>query len=243
MSDDDLLEVDLPPSPFQIVWHAPGEKVYFSGVDRGVLYPETGPGVPWNGLVSVDEKINDGGIDPFYMDGIRRRNDQYLGEFSATISAFSSPNEFARCEGEIELAMGLYLGQQPRESFGFSYRTFIGNDLGGSNAHYQVHLVYQAMTSAADRSHESLSDDPEAEMLSWDVETVPVDVFGVKPSAHIKLDTRRVDPARLLEIEGILYGYSDYPRLPDIQEVYDIITRIDPPEDDGGIPWEPEPTP
>ena len=44
----------------KIVWDAEGERLFETGVDRGVLYPidETGAygaGVPWNGLTSVSK--------------------------------------------------------------------------------------------------------------------------------------------------------------------------------------------
>lgn len=243
MPEDELLEIDLPPSPHGIIWHAPGTKTYFVGTDRGVLYPENGPGVAWNGLVSVDEKTTGGELQPFYLDGVRRRNDHFNEEFEATLSAYQAPHEFGPCVGELELAPGLLLAQQTREPFGLSYRTFIGNDIQGMDADYELHLIYGAMAQPSSRSHKSISSSPSPDTLTWDIATVPVEIRDAKPTAHIRLDTRRVDRARLTEIEDILYGRAlEAARLPEIEEIFEILSRIDivpveeVPEEE--IPWE-----
>ena len=62
----------------KIVWDAEGERLFETGVDRGVLYPidETGAygiGVPWNGLTSVSESPEGGEPNPIYAD-----NQKYL---------------------------------------------------------------------------------------------------------------------------------------------------------------------
>lgn len=236
--EEEFLEVDLPPNQHQIYWNTPGSRTYFTGTDRGVLYLDEQPGVPWNGLVSVEETTAGGEIKPFYLDGVRRRNDHFLEEFQATIKAFSCPVEFAACEGEMELAPGLFLGQQMRDSFGFSYRTMIGDDVNGRDANYELHLVYQAMTEPSGRTHETVSDDPEAQVREWEIHTLPLDVLDARPSAHIRLDTRRVRLDRLAEIEGILYGHELEPRLPLISEIFQILSREDPVVIEEEIPWE-----
>lgn len=237
--EEELLDVELPPSPHGIIWHAPGSRTYFIGTDRGVLYPENAPAVAWNGLVSVDERTSGGELVPFYMDGVRRRNDHFLEEFAATITAFSAPPEFAVCDGELELAPGLYLAQQNREPFGLSYRTYIGDDAGGMTANYELHLVYQAMTEPSTRTHSTLGDSPSAQTISWDIATLPIDVRNAKPSAHVKLDTRRIARDRMDEIEAILYGHEQEARLPEIDELFEILSRIDETVDEEDIPWDP----
>lgn len=236
---EDFINPDLPTSPYGVIWNTPGSRTYFVGTDRGMFYPEYGVGVPWNGLVSVEENPINGGIEPFYIDGIRRRNDHLLEEFAAKITAFSTPIEFGPCEGEKELAPGLYLGQQPRQSFGFSYRTFIGDDISVLGANYEVNIVYGAMVEPSSRAHKTMSGSPEPDTRSWDIATVPLDVQDSKPSARIRLDSRKVDPERLEEIQLILYGTPDIlPRLPLIDEIYQILVR--PTEEESEeIPWEP----
>lgn len=239
MADDDFLEPNLPSSPFGVVWHAPGLRTFHAGVDRGMLYLNYKPGIPWPGLISVNEKPTGGEIRPFYIDGIRRRNDHKLEEFSASITAFLAPIEFSECVGELELVPGLYLGQQTRASFGFSYRTLIGSDTLVLGDHYEINIVYQAMAEPSSRTLNTLAQSTEADSRSWDIETVPQDVVGSRPSARIRLDTRRIVRDRIREIEYILYGTElEPPRLPSIDEVVSILTRVDEvPSDD--IPWVP----
>lgn len=238
---EEFFDPNLEPAPYADLWHSPGTKVYFVGVDRGMLYTESGEGVPWIGITAVDENPLNGDIQPFYMDGVRRRNDHYLEEFSATISAYSAPKEFAPCEGETELAPGMFLGQQPRESFGFSYRSFIGNDTDGMERHYELNLVYGAMSKPVARSRKTVSENPEPDVRSWEIETLPLDVMDHLPSARIRLDSRYVDPEKLSQIQDILYGSVEPPRLPEIDEIYNILTHIeDVIDDEEEIPWEPE---
>ncbi|MDQ9869198.1 hypothetical protein RFX30_07290, partial [Acinetobacter baumannii] len=93
-----------------------------------------------------------------------------------------------------ELAKGVQIGQQPRKAFGLSYRTIIGNDTKGSDYGYKLHLVYGAKASPSERSYASVNDSPEALELSWECTTTPVNVKGHKPSAHIEIDSTKIEP-------------------------------------------------
>lgn len=223
---EEFFDIDLQTSPYTALWHAPGSRTYFMGIDRGMLFTGENPGVPWVGLVSVEENPTGGSIIPFYIDGIRRRNDQLLDEFAAKISAYTYPREFSPCLGEVELAPGFFMGQQIREEFNFSYRSFIGDDVQGMNAAYELHLIYDALAEPSSRSYQTTSDSPSPETLTWNIQTVPQEFLQQKPSARIKLDSRRILPERLETIQRILYGYlgSD-PRFPSIEEVYDILSE------------------
>lgn len=241
MADEEetFFDPDLAPSPYENLWHKAGTKVYYAGVDRGMLYPEEGPGVPWPGLTGVDENATSGDIIPFYLDGVRRRNDHSLEEFEATINAFAAPAEFGPCEGQVELTSGMFLGQQPRESFGFSYRSQIGNDIDGLDFAYELNLVYNAMARPVSRSKTSLSESPEAESRSWEIETLPVDFMDNAPSARLRLDSRHIEPDKLKTIEDILYGATEDPRLPTIEDVYLILSVVEEVvTDEEEIPWE-----
>lgn len=241
--DPSIEDPTLPPSPFGILWNAPGTKSYFVGVDRGVLYLND-KAYAWTGLVSVDEKPSGGQIRPFYLDGVRRRNDHSLEEFEASISAYTYPAEFSECMGEVRLVPGLYLGQQPREPFALCYRNFVGNDIEGPEAAYQINVVYDAMANPVSRKHETLTKDSTPTPLTWDVETLPIDVYDHSPSARIRIDSREVSPEILRQVEEILYGTPDIPpRLPTVDELIDILDPIDDEIDDEEIPWNPSTTP
>lgn len=196
----------------KLIWDQAGQRVYESGVSKGVLYPgdPANPGqylagVAWNGLASVSQ--NPSGAEPnaIYADNIKYLNLLSVEEFEASIEAYTYPDEFAACDGSAELATGLRSGQQKRVNFCLSYQTRIGNDV-DPEAGYKIHIIYGALAAPSERSYESINDSPEAMTFSWDLTTTPVEVTGFKPTAHIEIDSTKVDPAKLALIEAALYG-------------------------------------
>lgn len=203
----------------KLVWDKVGERYFEAGVEKGVLYlPENGVysnGVAWNGLTAVNESTDGADISPYYADNIKYLNLMSNGDFKATIESYTYPDEFAECDGSAELATGVMIGQQKRKQFGFSYVTKIGNDTDGVDNGYKIHLVYGAMASPTDKSYSSINDSLEPITFSWEVSTTPVDVPNHKPTAHITIDSTKVNAAKLAELETILYGAENTePRLP-----------------------------
>ena len=150
----------------KLVWGAEGKRFYEYGVDRGVLYIPGSAGVAWNGLKAVKESPTGGEPQPFYLDGLKYSNVATAEEFNATLEAFSSPPEFAICDGSVQLAAGLFATQQPRRSFGLSYRTRVGTDLNGLVGH-KIHLVYFALAAAAGGDNNSTTSSIDPMGLSW----------------------------------------------------------------------------
>ena len=109
----------------KLVWDKLGERYYETGVDHGVLYLlQSGAyskGVPWNGLSAVNESPSGAEASPVYADNIKYLNLMSAEEFGASIEAYTSPDEFAECDGSVEIMPGMYAGQQSRKTFGFSY--------------------------------------------------------------------------------------------------------------------------
>lgn len=208
-------------------WDTTGLRFYETGVDRGVLYPKVGPGVPWNGLISVADKASGGGPVPYYMDGIKYINLSAAEEFEATIQALSSPSEFDISDGNVELVPGLMGTQQPRRPFGLTYRTGLGNDTLNLELGYQIHLVYDAMASPTNRSNRSIGDIPDPTGLSWDIQTVPQLYPGFRPSAHYVIDSTLTHPVVLADVEDMLYGsIAIHPTLPTPEELEFIFTAM-----------------
>lgn len=204
----------------RLVWGAFGARHYENGVDRGVLYVGSNPGVPWNGLRAVSESPSGGEARPYYIDGIKYLNLSTAEEYAATIEAFSSPAEFAPCDGTLALQNGLFVTQQPRKQFGFSYRTLLGNDSEGSEFGYKLHLVYNALASTASRMHSTLSDASNPTILSWPITTTPPFAVGYRPTAHLIIDSRYTPGALMGLIEDTLYGTDAHQaRLPSISEI------------------------
>lgn len=201
-----------------IQWDKTGERFYETGVDRGVLFIPTSQGLystgfAWNGLTSVSESPSGAEPNPQYADNIKYLNLVSAEEFGATIEAFTYPEEFAQCDGTA-VAGGVQISQQTRKSFGFSYRTLIGNDIIGTDFGYKIHLVYGCNASPSEKARSTVNDSPEAATFSWEITTNPVDVSGInpgtgkpyRPTAHVTIDSTKVTAAKLQAFEQILYG-------------------------------------
>lgn len=200
----------------RIEWDKTGERLYETGVDRGVLYLADSAGVyntgfPWNGLTAVTEAPSGAEANPQYADNIKYLNLVSAEEFGATIEAFTYPKQFAVCDGTA-VVNGVEIGQQNRKTFGFSYRTLVGNDLEGLDHGYKLHLVYGALAAPSEKARATVNESPEAMTFSWEVTTTPVSVGTIggvtyKPTAHISIDS--TDPANatgLAALEDLLYG-------------------------------------
>lgn len=212
----------------KIVWDKTGEKLFETGVDRGVLYRMDSAGlykggVPWNGVTGVTESPSGAEANPQYADNIKYLNLVSAEEFGATIEAYTYPPEFGECDGTAEPVPGLTIGQQSRKTFGFSYRTLIGNDVDNQDHGYKLHLIYGALAAPSEKAYTSVNDSPEAITFSWEVTTTPVNVTGYKPTAYLAIDSTLVDATKLAALEDILYGKdgepASEPRLPLPDEV------------------------
>lgn len=196
---------------FAITWDQTGEKLYETGTDRGVIYPVDANGaytngVAWNGLTGVTESPSGAESNPLYADNIKYVDLRSAEEFGATIEAYTYPDEFAECDGSAALKTGVYIGQQTRKKFGFTYRTKLGNDVKGEDFGYKLHLVYGATASPSEKGYQTVNDSPEAITFSWELTTTPVNVTGFKPTANITVDSTKVPKAFLTALEAKLYG-------------------------------------
>ena len=214
----------------KIVWDQTGERLYETGVKRGVLYVQgsggTYPkGVAWNGLTAVTESPSGAEATPLYADDIKYLNLISTEELGGTIEAYTYPDEFAECDGSASIATGVYIGQQSRKTFGMCYTTTVGNDV-DSNAHgYKLHLIYGALASPSEKAYSTINDSPEAITFSWEFSTTPVNVTGFKPTANIVIDSTKATPEKLAALEKILYGDTEVePRLPLPNEVAQVMT-------------------
>ena len=214
----------------KIVWDQTGERLYETGVKRGVLYVQdsggTYPkGVAWNGLTAVTESPSGAEATPLYADDIKYLNLISTEELGGTIEAYTYPDEFAECDGSASIATGVYIGQQPRKTFGMCYTTTVGNDV-DSNAHgYKLHLIYGALASPSEKAYSTINDSPEAITFSWEFSTTPVNVTGFKPTANIVIDSTKATPEKLAALEKILYGDTEVePRLPLPNEVAQVMS-------------------
>lgn len=197
-----------------LTWDTTGTKEYESGVDHGVLYPlnsETSAydsGVSWNGLTAVNEKPAGAGSNKQYADNGVYLNLLSAETFGGTIEAFTYPEEFGACDGTASPAVGVTVGQQGRQTFGFCYRTNLGNDV-SSSLGYKLHLVYGALAAPSEKDYTTINDSPAAVAFSWDFECTPVAVTGLEPTCILVIDTTKVDAGDLTALEAFLYGTAD----------------------------------
>ena len=218
----------------QIVWDKSSERLYRTGVDRVVLFPQTtggayGEGVGWNGVTKISESPDGGDTTTIYANNNIYLNLVAKENFKGSITAYTYPKEWEKCDGSASVlssgsgangVKGLRVTGQTRTPFGLAYRTLIGNDTAGTEYGYEIHLVYNATAGVSSQDYQTVNDSPEALELSWDFSTLPVDVPGAKPSAHLVISSLTADPTKLKALETKLYGTeSTAPGLPTPAEV------------------------
>lgn len=216
----------------KIKWDEVGKHYYETGTSHGVLYVQKADGtyekgVAWNGLTAVTESPSGAEETALYADDIKYASLRSAEEFGGTIEAYTYPEEWNACDGSAIHKPGVYIGQQKRSSFGFCYRTAIGNDTGSEEDDgYKIHIIYNATASPSERAYETINDSPDAITFSWEFTTTPVAVADHKPTACITIDTTKAAKADVQKLEDMLYGNDEegYPKLPSPDEVLALFT-------------------
>ena len=204
----------------KLVFNGVGDRLFETGVKKGVLYVmgDNGQyenGVVWNGLTGVTEKPSGAETTNLYADDVKYVVIYGAEEFEATIEAYTYPEEFEQCDGSAVLSKGVNVGQQTRKTFAFCYTTSLGNDTQGQDYGYKIHIIYGCKAKPSEKSYSTINDSPEAVTFSWDVSTVPVPVEGMNPTATVVIDSTRMEKGKLKLIEDKLYGTeSAEPTLP-----------------------------
>ena len=209
-------------------WDKTGEREYETGVSKGVLFPQEtggsyGKGVAWSGLTGVTESPSGAEPTALYADNIKYLNILSAEEYAATIEAYTYPDEWAECNGEVEAAPGVTIGQQKRKGFGFTWQTIKGNDTDYEEHGYKIHIFYNGLAQPSEKGYETVNDDPDAITFSWEVSTTPIKVTGAKPTASLTIDSTKVKAETLKKLEDKLYGTaSTEPELPLPDEIIEM---------------------
>lgn len=197
----------------RLTWDPTGGRIYETGVDRGVVYPQTGGAYPageaWNGLISVTKSPSGAEPTPLFANNHKYLNLMSVEEFGGSIEAYTYPDSFAACNGEAELAPGIRIGQQKRQAFGFCYRNLIGNDSEGTAHGYQLNLIYGCLASPSEETDTTINDSPEAKTMTWEFSTTPVEVEGFEPTSLLEIDSTKFDAEKMKALEDALYGTAD----------------------------------
>lgn len=196
-----------------LTWDGSGERFFEMGVDHGILFPVTtggtyGAGVAWNGLTGVSDNPEGGDRTELWADNIMYATMNARETAGGSISCYTYPEEFAECMGMASPKAGMHIGQQSRKSFGFAYRTKVGNDL-TEDAGYIIHVYYGCSASPSSRDYSTINDNPDAIEFSFDFEATPVpyDTEGThQPTAYLEFDSRTLSDTSYKAIEASLIG-------------------------------------
>lgn len=199
----------------RLEWNASGKRLYTAGVDRGVLYPSSGPGVPWNGLIAVEENSSGGESEGYYYDGVKYLHFVASDEFEGTLEAYMYPSQFQPSDGRATLAPGLYAGNQGRTRFGLTWRNLLGDDVQGIERGYELHLLYNAVAEPSDKRAQTMGQNVDPQNFKWTLNATPPGATTYKPTAHFVINSTEVSAAGLANLEDRLYGSSTLaPSLP-----------------------------
>lgn len=213
----------------KLVWDNVGERFYETGVKNCALYLQHTDGsypkgVAWNGISAINESPSGAESSPIYADDTKYLNLISNEELSASIEAYTYPDEFAECDGSAEIATGITIGQQPRKAFGLAYKTTLGNDIVGNEYGYKLHLLYGCKAAPSEKAYSTINDSPEAITFSWEISTTPVNVKGFKPTSNLTIDSSKVAPEKLAALEAVLFGSESVEaRLPLPDEIITLV--------------------
>lgn len=213
----------------KLLWDQTAEHFYETGNDRAVVYPYNNTnksydkGYAWNGITGVTESPSGADETAIYADNIKYLSLRAAEEFGMTVTAYTYPDEFAEMDGSAFPTKGVRIYQQARKTFGFSYRSIIGNDTESNDHGYTLHLTYGLTASPSERSYTTVNDSPEAIEFSWEMTGVPVAITGYKNTCLLTVkSTDFVTPeeqAKLKALEDILWGT-------DAGDVYTAVTPV-----------------
>lgn len=201
----------------KLSWDDDTKRYYETGTSQGVLYVKKDDGtydkgVAWNGLTAFSESPSGAEETELYANDKKYGSLRSAEKFGGTLEAYTYPEEFEQCDGSLEVATGVTIGQQARKSFGFTYKTVVGNDV-STDYGYKLHIIWNASVSPSEKAYASINDSPEAITFSWELAATPTEVTidGVKKyTASMVIDTTKLENGKentkLKEVEAKLYG-------------------------------------
>ena len=216
----------------RIIWDEVGERFFETGVSKCVLYLQDEgkypKGVAWNGITGITESPSGAEATDLYADNIKYATLRSAETFGCTVEAYTSPDEWALCDGSVEPFKGVKVGQQSRKSFGLTYVTEIGNDTDPEDG-YKIHFIYGGTASPSERAYATKNESPEAITFSWEVSTTPVNVPDLKPTSFISISSLDISEDALKAVEDVIYGTEEKEAyLPLPEELFKIIEEADP---------------
>jgi hypothetical protein len=203
-----------------LTWDEVGERIFQTGVDRGVLYLQDGTAVPWNGLTGIEDSSN-GELKSYYLDGVKFLETLTPRDFVGKLKAYTYPEEFDSVTGVVSVVEGFDAYEQPPKSFSLSYRTKIGNDIDGVDHGYKIHILYNLLAEADSYAYSSIDSGVKPIEFSWNLTGTPPKIDRFRPTVHVTIDSTKTPPDVLTMVENKLYGTASgsSPSLPTFQEL------------------------
>jgi hypothetical protein len=207
-----------------LTWDEVGERIFQTGIDKGILFLQDGTAVPWNGLTSVEDSSN-GERKSYYLDGVKFLESMTPRDFVGKLKAYTYPEEFDVCMGIVSVVEGFEAYEQPPQSFNLSYQTKIGNDLDGTSHGYKIHILYNLLADPDSYAYATIDDSGGKPVeFSWNLSGVPPKVDRFRPTVHVTIDSTKTPPEILQIIEDKLYGTvtsgASLPTFQDISEYF-----------------------
>lgn len=172
------------------------------GVDRGVIFPPSGGGIPWYGLLRVEELAPAEERESYFVDGVKVTESDPVEDFAAIIECFTYPDVL----------------DDPGFLFGFTYRSM------RDDGSYILHLIYNSTVDVPDESFESITDRIDPAHFVWKLDSAQVRTPRVRPFSHIQLDSAVLHPLQLWTIENYLYGTDEEsPGMPSPEWLVDLL--------------------
>lgn len=206
-------------------WNTLGTRIAETGVDRGVLYVEGSDGVPWNGLTRVVQDRPDADLTPIHFDGDVVNYKILRAPTSFELDTFSIPPEFWPCLGRVHLANGLYAENQPRQPFGFSYRSLVANDVDGSSYGYIIHIIFRAFAIEKTLTRKTIASSVQLSTRSYDIRPIPIPSEIRAPISHVSIKSYEQSAQDMAALEDILYGTaSTSPTIPTLDWLFSTLS-------------------
>ena len=198
----------------KLTWHDAGTKEFEAGVKNVALYVMEegvyGTGVAWNGVTAINEAPSGADATDLYADDEKYATLRSAERFGYTIEAYTFPDEWYECDGSKEAKTGVYLGQQPRKSFGLAYITSIGDEAHPSlDKGEKLHLIYNSTASPSSRSYGTINENPDAITMSWEANSTPESAEGYKGCCTIVIDSTKADKTKYDALKERIFGSAN----------------------------------
>ena len=206
----------------KMTWDTTGNRFFHTGVSDVALFMQTGQsstndgyvtGIPWSGVTGITQSPDGADAQNFYADNIKYLSLRAKENWKGTIKCYQYPETFKQALGRKELVAGskVWVGQQPRKSFGLVWKTKYGNDTDGEDHGYVLHIAYGLTAGPSEEEDNTTNETPEINEFSFDLESTPASTSdGSFVSSYVELNstdfTTTAAAGKLNDVIEYIYG-------------------------------------